>query len=135
MTPVALLRQNRPDFVFEEREIEFTRVIAVEYPRKGLWSLGFVTGESMLEISATANEPVLSVLMPTSPMPLTGFTITIKKSEALDLDITIDQAIQFCISCGVVVPPGELPGFSDTINSSEKLITETPPTPEDSDAK
>lgn len=96
------------DFVFEEREIEFTRVIAVEYPRKGLWSLGFVTGESMLEISATANEPVLSVLMPTSPMPLTGFTITIKKSEALDLDITIDQAIQFIVSCGVVVPPQQI---------------------------
>ena len=93
------------DFVFSEREIEFNRVVAVEYPRKGIWSIGFVTGESMLDIRSTANEPVLSVLMPTSPMPMTGFTITIRKSETVDLNITVDQAIQFVVSCGVVVPP------------------------------
>jgi uncharacterized membrane protein len=92
------------DFVFSDREIEFNRVVAIEYPRKGIWSIGFVTGQSMIDISAAANEPVLSVLMPTSPMPMTGFTVTVRKSEALDLNITIDQAIQFVVSCGVVVP-------------------------------
>ncbi|MDA1050895.1 MAG: DUF502 domain-containing protein [Planctomycetota bacterium] len=92
------------DFVLSEREIEFNRVVAVEYPRKGIWSIGFVTGESMADIRAAANEPVLSVLMPTSPMPVTGFTITVLKSEAVDLNITVDQAIQFVVSCGVVVP-------------------------------
>ena len=96
------------DFVFSEREIEFNRVVAVEYPRKGIWSIGFVTGESMLDIRSAANEPVLSVLMPTSPMPATGFTVTIRKSETIDLDLTIDQAIQFVVSCGVVVPPQQL---------------------------
>jgi uncharacterized membrane protein len=93
------------DFIFTEREIEFNRVVAVEYPRKGIWSIGFVTGESMLDIRSAANEPVLSVLMPTSPMPATGFTITVRKDETIDLDITIDQAIQFVVSCGVVIPP------------------------------
>lgn len=92
------------DFVFSDREIEFNRVVAIEYPRKGIWSIGFVTGQSMLDITAAANEPMLSVLMPTSPMPMTGFTVTVRKSEALDLNITIDQAIQFVVSCGVVVP-------------------------------
>ncbi|MFW6168927.1 MAG: DUF502 domain-containing protein [Planctomycetota bacterium] len=92
------------DFIFSEREIEFNRVVAVQYPSKGIWSVGFVTGESMLDIRSAVNEPVLSVLMPTSPMPVTGFTITVCKSETIDLDITIDQAIQFVVSCGVVVP-------------------------------
>lgn len=92
------------DFVFTEREIEFNRVVAVEYPRKGVWSIGFVTGESMLDMRSAANEPILSVLMPTSPMPATGFTITVRKSDTIDLDITVDQAIQFVVSCGVVVP-------------------------------
>lgn len=92
------------DFVLTEREIEFNRVVAIEYPRKGIWSIGFVTGESMADIRAAANEPVLSVLMPTSPMPVTGFTVTILKSEAVDLNITVDQAVQFIVSCGVVVP-------------------------------
>jgi len=96
------------DFLFSEREIEYTRVVAVEYPRKGIWSLGMVTGESMLDIRSAANEPILSVLMPTSPMPVTGFTVTVLKSETIDLNITIDQAFQFIISCGVVVPPQQL---------------------------
>lgn len=93
------------DFLFTESEIEFNRVVAIEYPRKGIWSLGLVTGESMVDIEAAANEPVLSVLIPSSPMPITGYTITVKKSEAIDIDLTIDQVFQFCISCGVVVPP------------------------------
>jgi uncharacterized membrane protein len=93
------------DFFLSEQEIEFNRVVAVEYPRKGVWSVGFVTGESMLDIRSAANEPLLSVLMPTSPMPMTGFTITVRKNEVIDLNITVDQAIQFVVSCGVVVPP------------------------------
>jgi len=92
------------DFMFSEREIEYTRVVAVEYPRKGIWTIAMVTGESLLDIRCAANEPVLSVLVPTSPMPFTGFTVTVKKSETVDLNITIDQAFQFIVSCGVVVP-------------------------------
>lgn len=93
------------DFLVAERTVEYNRVVAVEYPRTGVWSIGFVTGESMLDIRSAANEPVLTILMPTSPMPATGFTITVRKSEAIDLNITIDQAIQFVVSCGVVIPP------------------------------
>ncbi len=96
------------DFLFSPREIEYTRVVAVEYPRKGIWSIGLVTGESMVDIRSAANEPVLSILVPTSPMPVTGYTINVKKSEAIDLDITIDQAFQFIVSCGVVVPPQQV---------------------------
>ena len=96
------------DFMFSEQEIEYTRVIAVEYPRKGVWSLGLVTGESMADIRCAANEPVLSVLIPSSPMPVTGYTITVKRSEAIDLNITLDQAFQFVVSCGVVVPPQQI---------------------------
>jgi uncharacterized membrane protein len=92
------------DFIFSEREIEFNRVVAVEYPRAGIWAIGFVTGESMLDIRSAANEPVLSVLVPTSPMPATGFTVSVRKSETIDLDITVDQAVQYLVSCGVVVP-------------------------------
>ena len=92
------------DFAFSDREIEFNRVVAIQYPREGIWSLGFVTGNSMREIAEATGEPMLSVLMPTSPMPMTGFTVTVKKSEAIDLDLTVDEAIQFVVSCGVVVP-------------------------------
>ncbi len=96
------------DFLFSESNIEYTRVVAVEYPREGIWSLGFVTGESLVDIRGIANEPVVSLLMCTSPAPMTGFTITVRKSEVIDLNITIDQALQYIVSCGVVVPPQQL---------------------------
>ncbi len=96
------------DFLFTDSDLEYSRVVAVEYPRKGIWSLGLVTGESMLDIRSAANEPVLSLLVPTSPMPFTGYTMTVKKSETVDLNITVEQAFQFIISCGVVVPPQQL---------------------------
>ena len=105
------------DFAFSEREIEFNRVVAVEYPREGIWSIGFVTGNGIPELARAAGEPMLSVLMPTSPMPMTGFAITVRRSEAIDLDMTIDEAIQFCVSCGVVVPSRQLPTASNATES------------------
>jgi uncharacterized membrane protein len=94
-------------------------VIAVEYPRKGIWSIGLVTGESMVDIASAANEPVLSVLIPTSPAPFTGYTLTIKRSEAIDLNITIDQAVQFIISCGVVIAPQQMQTMGSTAIQSK----------------
>jgi uncharacterized membrane protein len=112
------------DFAFSEREIEFNRVVAVEYPRQGIWSIGFVTGNGMRELAEAAGEPMLSVLMPTSPMPMTGFTVTIRKSEAIDLNLTIDEAIQFVVSCGVVIPPHQRP--EPTIEVQAKTGIKTP---------
>lgn len=129
------------DFFLSEREVEYTRVVAVEYPRKGIYSLGFVTGESMLDIGSAANEPVVSVLMPTSPMPATGFTVTVRRSEVIDLNITVDQAIQFIVSCGVVVPPQQhytvvgsriAPAIADRIPASEDKPSALPAPPESS---
>jgi uncharacterized membrane protein len=93
------------DFLFTDNEIHFTRVVAIEYPRKGVWTVCFVTGEGMWDIRGVAKEPVVSVFVPTSPMPFTGFALTVKKSEVVELSMSIDQAIQFVVSCGVVVPP------------------------------
>jgi uncharacterized membrane protein len=70
-----------------------------------MWSIGFVTSSGMQEIADHTGEPMVSLLMPTSPMPMTGFTITVPRKEIIELDLTIDQAFQFCLSCGVLVPP------------------------------
>lgn len=95
------------DFLLTEREVEYRRVVAIEYPRRGIWSLGLVTGDSMLGIVAATGEPMVSVLIPSSPMPVTGYTMNVPRSELIDLNISIDQAFQFCISCGVLVPPNQ----------------------------
>ena len=85
--------------------MQYTRVVAIEYPRKGIWTLAFVTGEGMHDIQNAVDEPVISAFVPHSPMPFTGFAVTVKKSETIDLNISVDQAIQFVVSCGVVIPP------------------------------
>jgi len=97
-------------FVLNERSVRVSRVVAVEYPRKGIWQLGLVTGVGMSDIEALVGEECLSVLVCTSPMPMAGFTVTVRRSECVDLNITLDQAIQFVVSCGVIVPrPRGLP--------------------------
>jgi uncharacterized membrane protein len=93
------------DYLFSEQEVQFLRVVAVEYPRKGLWTIAFVTGDSFRDIKDAAGEPVLSLLVPTSPMPATGFTCTVAQRDTVELGITVDQAVQYIVSCGVVVPP------------------------------
>jgi uncharacterized membrane protein len=98
------------DFIVGEREqeIEFNQVVAVQYPSQGIWSIGFVTGTTMRALHEKHGEPFVSVLMPTSPMPATGFTISVPVSQTVNLNITMDQAIQFVVSCGVVVPRSQI---------------------------
>ncbi len=92
------------DFVLSDRDMEFTRVVAVEYPRKDIWSVGFVTGEGLPNLENHVGEDLVAVFLPCSPMPMTGYTINISRKGVVDLDMTIDQAIQFMVSCGVVCP-------------------------------
>jgi uncharacterized membrane protein len=91
--------------VFSEHEMQFLRVVAVEYPRKGIWQIAFVTGEGFKDLYDVAGEPVVSLLVSHSPIPATGFTCTALKRDTIDLNITVDQAMQYIVSCGVVVPP------------------------------
>ena len=97
-----------PILFFPIGEFEFTRIVAVEFPRKGTWQLGFVTGEGLPEVRSAIGEPILTVLVPYSPLPITGCTITVRKSECIDLNITFDQACEYIVSCGVVVPSMKL---------------------------
>jgi uncharacterized membrane protein len=96
------------DFILSEHTFKFSRIVAVEFPSEGIWSIGFVTNENYETVKNAAQEPVLVVLLPYSPIPHTGCTAVVRKSKVIDLDITFDQACQFIISCGVVVPPHEL---------------------------
>lgn len=97
------------DFLFSEHELKFTRIVAVEYPSKGIWTLGFVTNERFEEVEEATGDSMLVVLLPYSPIPHTGCTIVVRRSACIDLNMTFDQACQFIISCGVVVPQGRLP--------------------------
>ena len=93
------------EFLFGEKsKVEFTRVVAVPYPRKGIWSIGLVTGRGFKKITESINEDVLTVFIPSSPTPITGYVITINKDEVIDIPISIEDALRFSISGGVIVP-------------------------------
>ncbi|MFC1604773.1 DUF502 domain-containing protein [Planctomycetota bacterium] len=91
----------------EEQKKLFSRVVAVEYPRKGIWSVGFVTGSGLEKVVNSVKREFLTVLIPTSPTPFTGFVITIQKRQTIDLDMTIEEALRFIVSGGVITPGSE----------------------------
>jgi uncharacterized membrane protein len=91
-----------------------------------MWSIGFVTSSGMQEIADHTGEPMVSLLMPTSPMPMTGFTITVPRKEVIELDLTIDQAFQFCLSCGVLVPPHQKAN-AEILSKQARQLLETSP--------
>jgi len=96
------------DYLFGENKVEFSRVVAVPYPRKGLWSLGLVTGAGFRSMHETAGDEFLTVFIPSSPTPVTGYVIHVKKDEVIDVPITIEEALRFTVSGGVIVPGHEI---------------------------
>ncbi len=89
----------------------FSRVVAVEYPKKGIWSIGFVTGSGIEKVVQNVKKEFLTILIPTSPTPFTGFVIMVPKKQTIELDMTVEQALRFVMSGGVVTPndPAALP--------------------------
>ncbi len=111
------------DFLFrrqdDERAMKFSRVVAVQYPRKGVWSVGFQTGVAMLSMQEKAGASAITIFIPSSPAPFTGYTITVPKEDTIDLPLTVEEAIGFTISGGVLRPPSQLVPSEDP--TSEQL--------------
>ena len=82
-----------------------SRVVAVQFPRKNVWAVAYVVKEGLAEVAHEASEPVLTVFMDTSPVPVSGYTIMVKKSETVPLNMSLDEAFKFVMSCGIIVPP------------------------------
>lgn len=82
----------------------FRRVILVEYPRRGIWAIGFVTGSMSNEIQAQMVRPVLSVFIPTTPNPTTGWYAVVPEDEVINLSMSIEDAFKVVVSGGIVAP-------------------------------
>ena len=96
-------KQIVESFVSKEKAA-FKKVVMVEYPSKGLWSLGFLTNESFGEANKKAGEDLLHVLIATTPSPLTGFLILVPRKDVKILDISIEAGIKLIVSGGIVKP-------------------------------
>jgi uncharacterized membrane protein len=114
MIAVPVIRKVYPyikqlvDFLIaDDDKPKFSRVVAVEYPRKGIWSVGFMTGTSLRTIESQLPDSI-TVFIPSSPTPFTGYTITVQKKDTIDLPITVEEAIRFAVSGGVLVPDHQI---------------------------
>lgn len=97
------------DFLFRERSVEFSGVVAVQYPRRGLWSIGLTTGSPMERVQKESPDALVTVFIPSSPTPMTGYVIQIPRKEVIDLNMTIEEGLRFTISGGVIKPGTALP--------------------------
>ena len=82
----------------------FRRVLMVQYPRKGLWTLGFQTGVGVGEVQHRTDHEVVTVFIPTTPNPTSGFVIMVPREDAIELDMSVEDGLKFVMSLGVVVP-------------------------------
>ena len=96
--------KNFAEIVFSDSSQSFKKVLLIEYPRKGLYSLAFQTANNLGEIEDRAGEDVVCCFVPTTPNPTSGFIIIVPKKDITELDMEIDEALKMIISLGVVVP-------------------------------
>ncbi len=104
----------------------FRRVVLVEYPRRGSWAVGFVTGETEGEVQRLTDAKTINVFIPATPNPTTGFLLFIPSEEVYDLDISVEAGVKLVVSGGIVAPPTDEAKRKARLNG-ESLI----PTPEE----
>jgi uncharacterized membrane protein len=82
----------------------FRSVLLIEYPRKGIWSLGFMTSEQLGEVQTSVEDKVIGVFIPTTPNPTSGFVLMVPEKDVTYLNMSVEQGLKMIISMGTVVP-------------------------------
>ncbi|MAS82880.1 MAG: hypothetical protein CMF45_09345 [Legionellales bacterium] len=86
----------------------FRKVVMLQYPRKGIWSIGFLTNEYVSVNIEGRNENLVAVFVSTTPNPTSGFILMMPRDEIIDLDMTVEEGFKFIISMGVIIPDGPI---------------------------
>ncbi len=99
----SLLKQIFETFLSNKSQA-FSKVVLLEYPRKGIWILGFVSSDTKGEVRGRFDEEMLNVFIPTTPNPTSGFLIFVPKKDTVELQMSVEEGIKFVISGGLVEP-------------------------------
>jgi len=94
------------DTLFSEKGNAFRQAVLVQWPREGMWTIGFVTGTPGGDLVRHLPGDYLSVFVPTTPNPTGGYFVMLKKGDCVVLDMSVDEALTYVISMGVIVPGG-----------------------------
>jgi uncharacterized membrane protein len=96
----------------------FRKVVMIEYPRAGAWSIGFMTAENVPEITAKTGEPHVCVYVSAALNATAGWLVVVPRRQVVELDMSVDAAMKMIITCGVVVPPApgeKVPPLPETV--------------------
>jgi len=96
------------DTLFSESGNAFRTAVLVQWPREGVWTVAFITGAPSGEVAAYLRDEYVSVYVPTTPNPTGGYFVLMRKSDCVELDMSIDAALKYIVSMGVVAPPDPL---------------------------
>ncbi|CAM3643751.1 DUF502 domain-containing protein [Castellaniella denitrificans] len=94
------------DTVFAPNGQAFREAVLVQYPRQGAWTIGFLTGTPCTEIATLLDGDFVSVYVPTTPNPTSGFFLMMPRADVQVLDMSVETALKYVVSMGVVAPPG-----------------------------
>ncbi|PWR03421.1 hypothetical protein DKT77_06065 [Meridianimarinicoccus roseus] len=113
--------------VFAQQDASFEKACLVEYPRKGIFAIGFISTNAKGEINRVAGgmDPLLSVFVPTTPNPTSGFLLFFKESEVTVLDMTVEDAAKLVISAGLVYPDEATAPETPLVRIPEKAVRES----------
>jgi uncharacterized membrane protein len=92
------------DTLFSSSGNAFSKALLIQYPREGLWTIAFLTGKPSGDIAKHLGDEFVSVYVPTTPNPTSGFFLMIPKKDAIELDMSVDTALKYVVSMGVVAP-------------------------------
>ncbi|MCH8188188.1 MAG: DUF502 domain-containing protein [Proteobacteria bacterium] len=106
--------------VLAQSSTSFREVVLVEYPRKGLWAMGFVTGETKGEVQELTEADVVNIFLPTTPNPTSGFLLFVPRRDLVSLQMTVEEGIKLVISGGLVTPPK--PGTAEAEKRKRPLV-------------
>lgn len=91
--------------VMASKSEAFREPVMLEYPRKGIWSIGFVTGRTQGEVQRLTDDETINVFVPTTPNPTSGYLLFVPKKDLKFLNMTVEEAVKLVVSAGIIVPP------------------------------
>jgi uncharacterized membrane protein len=93
------------DTLFSSSGQAFRKALLIQYPREGVWTIAFMTGQPGGDVTNHLGNDFVSVYVPTTPNPTSGFFLMLSKKDVVELDMSVDEALKYIISMGVVAPP------------------------------
>lgn len=105
--------------ILAQQSNAFREAVLVEYPRKGMWVIAFITGSTKGEVQAITEDETINLFIPTTPNPTSGFLIFVSKDEIVRLSMSVEDALKMVISGGIVTPPDNRPEAKDKAKQLE----------------